>query len=193
MAWHLSRFRKSRYWYARITRPDKTRGNWLSTRAELRSDAERVARKWDAEAMNPGLSYTRLQELAKEDWERGIARVAAKMQQPSIDTLAGRALLETEPGAGLCWLWTGPTTGTGYGRFKMLGRMYSPHRVMLEWKLQRWLARDEDCCHTCDVRLCANPEHLFAGSRSDNMRDAAKKGRLFPARYRRAAAVLEGQ
>ena len=32
-------------------------------------------------------------------------------------------------------------------------------------------------CHTCDVRNCINPEHLFLGTQSDNIRDMATKGR----------------
>ena len=32
--------------------------------------------------------------------------------------------------------------------------------------------------HQCDNPPCLNPSHLFPGSRSDNMKDAARKGRL---------------
>jgi hypothetical protein len=33
-------------------------------------------------------------------------------------------------------------------------------------------------CHRCDERRCINLDHLFLGTRSDNMRDAVAKGRF---------------
>jgi hypothetical protein len=33
-------------------------------------------------------------------------------------------------------------------------------------------------CHTCDRKGCINPDHLFQGTQSDNMKDARKKGRV---------------
>jgi hypothetical protein len=37
-----------------------------------------------------------------------------------------------------------------------------------------------EVCHHCDNRFCFRYDHLFLGTRGDNARDAAAKGRIKP-------------
>lgn len=76
-----------------------------------------------------------------------------------------------------CWLWTGALNGRGYGIFGVThGNNMTAHRFA--WLMANGSIPDGmDVCHHCDVRCCVNPIHMFVGTRSDNMRDCAEKGR----------------
>ncbi len=87
--------------------------------------------------------------------------------------------------SGECWLWTGAQTGnSGYGRIRYLGVLESAHRVSYELSFGP-IPAGMHVCHHCDNRLCVRPDHLFAGTRSDNMRDCAAKGRLIQQKNRK--------
>lgn len=76
-----------------------------------------------------------------------------------------------------CWPWTGPVQSNGYGRFCYKRTTRSVGQVALELTTGNPFPKGMDACHTCDNRRCANPAHLWVGTRSDNMRDCAAKGR----------------
>jgi hypothetical protein len=90
------------------------------------------------------------------------------------------------PERGPCWLWIGATNKGGYGVLCKLGptgkwnRLELAHRILLEHLLKRELGDDECSCHHCDIPGCVNPDHLFKGSRADNLADMRRKGRGAP-------------
>ena len=77
-----------------------------------------------------------------------------------------------------CWEWTGNRCINGYGRLndkKM-------HRFSWEYYNGKKVPDGLYICHKCDNPPCVNPEHLYAGTAADNIRDAKERGRLNPAR-----------
>lgn len=76
-----------------------------------------------------------------------------------------------------CWLWTGASSKGGYGRFKFEGKLYSPHVISYQLHNKNYDSI-KFVCHKCDVPACINPQHLFLGTRSENMKDMTTKGRF---------------
>lgn len=89
------------------------------------------------------------------------------------------AKVEPEPNTG-CWLWSGVRNGErGYGRFDSAPRSglhERAHRASYELFVGP-IPDDLLVLHTCDVRICVNPDHLFLGTQKQNMQDCIDKGR----------------
>lgn len=71
-----------------------------------------------------------------------------------------------------CWVWQGCVNNSGYGKLnvRLPGRVHKQlyaHRAAFEEYI-RPLAAHEEVDHTCCNRLCINPLHLEAVTRSEN-------------------------
>ena len=88
-----------------------------------------------------------------------------------------------------CWLWLGAWSWNGYGYIEYRKKKLRAHRV--SWELHRGaIAGGLHVCHQCDVPACVNPDHLFLGTRGDNMLDCHRKGRSPVSKAIAAAAAM---
>lgn len=79
--------------------------------------------------------------------------------------------------SGDCWLWVGQCNDMGYGVLYIgNGRQVRAHRYMYE-HFKGHIEDGLNVLHTCDVRNCVNPDHLFLGTQKDNVEDMMKKQR----------------
>ncbi len=111
-----------------------------------------------------------------EEAEQAKARIAAKAR---LDPVTG------------CLVWTGTRSKRfGYGKIHFRGVMLEAHRLSYAAHVGP-IPPGLHVCHRCDNPPCVNPDHLFAGSRSDNMRDMIAKGRRKPIPVGRGPAILK--
>jgi hypothetical protein len=89
-----------------------------------------------------------------------------------------------------CWTWSG--FDTDYPRFWLAGKLVKAHR--LSWELANgpippglWVL------HLCDNKRCVRPDHLYVGTRADNLRDMRRKGRGFVPSINRPASMPRGE
>lgn len=80
-----------------------------------------------------------------------------------------------------CWEWQG-VKFKGYGCTIVGSRKDGTRRSIGAHRLSYMIWRGEipqgyEVCHICDNPCCINPEHLFVGTRQDNVDDRERKGR----------------
>ena len=74
-----------------------------------------------------------------------------------------------------CWEWLGNKYTDGYPQIQVNGKPMRGNRAALLTKGE--FDQALYACHTCDNPSCVNPEHIFAGTQSDNIKDSWNKGR----------------
>ncbi len=78
-----------------------------------------------------------------------------------------------------CWIWTGKTNPKeGYGVFSYNGQKSYAHRIAYLLKKGE-IPSGKFVCHDCDNRVCVNPNHLYIGDNSSNMKDRQARNPLY--------------
>lgn len=75
-----------------------------------------------------------------------------------------------------CWKWIGYFNNKGYGNIGLFGTYHLAHRLI--YQCYHGKINPNICVlHHCDNTVCVNPNHLFLGTRKDNILDMVNKQR----------------
>lgn len=75
-----------------------------------------------------------------------------------------------------CWEWIGSPRGkSGYGAFKFRGKVIDAH-YMSYLLAHKQVPDGMIILHACSNKLCVNPDHLSAGTHSENLEQAYERG-----------------
>ena len=100
-------------------------------------------------------------------------KVNANTQENIIKRFRKKYIVDVITG---CWNWTGKPN-QGYGNFYMYGKPYPTHRASYILFINE-VPSDIMVCHKCNNGMCVNPNHLYAGTHEQNMKDLRKSGAL---------------
>lgn len=92
--------------------------------------------------------------------------------RPADERLFDRS--EPIPESG-CWIIHGWVDRWGYGRMRIGKKQYTTHRASYILHYGD-VPEGMHVLHKCDNPSCVNPEHLYAGTNDDNVRDRMDRG-----------------
>jgi hypothetical protein len=79
----------------------------------------------------------------------------------------------------VCWLWKGKLDKDGYGHFRIRRASPRPAHVVA-WELYNGRGiGNKFGLHTCDIRHCVSPYHVYPGTHLDNMADRKRAGHYY--------------
>lgn len=103
------------------------------------------------------------------------AKEFKKRNPPFLESVKKRLLDRMEKQDNGCILYTGQNNGT-YGQIEYARKTYLAHRA--SYTVFKGEIPNGMCvCHSCDVPLCINPDHLWLGTYSQNVQDMINKKR----------------
>lgn len=97
-------------------------------------------------------------------------------RQHSARSISDRIMARVVFGASDCWHYCGVRNAFGYGRITYQGRTQVVHRLLYEAAVGP-IPTGLSALHRCDNPSCVNPDHIWIGTYSDNIRDSYAKGR----------------
>lgn len=101
------------------------------------------------------------------------------LHRPELISLKERLLAKTTIQDDDCWICLAGGIESRYGTIWYKGESVSCH--VASWMVHKGpIPNGIWVLHTCDVKRCINPEHLFLGTAFDNMQDMHAKGRNDP-------------
>lgn len=118
--------------------------------------------------------------LTHHDAHCGINENHSKWRDPEFIKERFRAYF-TEGSPEECWEWAGPRDpNTDYGIFQAIDpNSRAAHRFSYRY-YKGEIPEGLFICHHCDNPPCVNPNHLYAGTASQNMQDKHNRGRHWP-------------
>ena len=103
----------------------------------------------------------------------GNIETMLKVTRDTLELVFARTRVDPITG---CRIWLGGKRPNGYGVICIHSKRWVVHRHV--WTLFYGNIPEGLCVlHRCDNRLCCEPDHLFLGTRADNVRDKTVKGR----------------